>query len=80
MLQDFMLEEDDVFVSYDVTALFMSMHYNKVVEVAVERANNDRKLQTWGSSNSASQPTSNSWGNIINTYLEVLWPRPSHPE
>ena len=43
LLKDISLEEDDVFVSYDVTALFTSVHCAEVVHIAVDRAKKDHE-------------------------------------
>ena len=41
LLSGIKLEDDDMFVSYDVTALFMSVLCNEVVGIVVKRARND---------------------------------------
>ena len=43
LLTEINLEEDDVFVSYDVTALFTSVPCDEVVDVAVDKAKKDRE-------------------------------------
>ena len=41
LLKEINLEEDDVFISYDVSALFTSVPCDEVVEIAVDRAKKD---------------------------------------
>ena len=41
LLKEVNQEEDDMFVSYDVLALFTSVPYDEVVDIAVDRAKKD---------------------------------------
>ena len=67
LLKEINLREDDVFVSYDITALFTSVLCDEVVDITVDRAKKDPEWYN------RTKLTPEEMGELLTFYLNTTY-------